>query len=355
VKVLVTGAAGFIGSAVTDALRREGHDVVGCDRYLSYAHGADVDRDGSITQVDVAVGAGLDDLLTGVDVVCHQAAMVGAGVSPEDLPEFAHNNDVGTASVLAAMSRAGCSAFVMASSMVVYGDGRYACAEHGGQEPPTRTIESLAAGRFEVGCPRCGAPMGWRKIPESARLSPRSGYAASKVAQEHYASSWARLAGGRVLSLRYHNVYGPGMPAHTPYSGVAAMFRSSLAVGDRPRVFEDGRQVRDFVHVDDVARANVLAVAQVRERPASLASAYNVCSGHPISIGDVARALTRHAGHAGEPIISGEYRPGDVRHIVASPERATSELGFTAVMTPEEGLRQFSTAPLRGSSGATRP
>lgn len=351
----MTGAAGFIGAAVTRALRDGAHDVVSCDGYLSHAHGLGVIRDREIRVVDLTDGEALGDLLDGVDVVCHQAAMVGAGVSPQDLPEFARNNVVGTASLLAAMARAGSSSLVLASSMVVYGDGRYTCEEHGEQQPPSRTIEDLDAGRFDLGCPVCDRPMRWRTIPESAALSPKSAYAASKVAQEHFASAWARMSGGRVVALRYHNVYGPGMPAHTPYSGVAAMFRSALAVGRRPRVFEDGAQMRDFIHLDDVVRANLLAVAQVPERPAYIASAYNVCSGHPISIGDVARALSGPLANAPEPLITGEYRPGDVRHIVASPELATAELGFTASIGPDEGLARFASAPLRGSGDVTMP
>ena len=346
-RVLVTGAAGFIGSPVAQALRVQGHDVISCDGYLSHAHSAAGPRDPTIAYVDLAGPADLVGLVAGVDVVCHQAAMVGAGVSPADLPEFARNNDLGTTRLLAAMSRAGCGSLVLASSMVVYGDGRYVCLEHGEQTATPRTVEDLGAGRFDVPCATCGRPLEWRTVSESARLEPRSGYAASKVAQEHYASSWARQSAGRVLALRYHNVYGPGMPADSPYSGVAAMFRSAVAAGQPPRVFEDGRQMRDFVAVDDVVRANLLAVEQVGERAPYVASAYNVCSGHPISIGEVARALADPASGAAEPVTTGEFRPGDVRHIVASPARASAELGFTAAVKPEDGLRRFSSAPLR--------
>ena len=161
------------------------------------------------------------------------------------------------------------------------------------------------AGRFENHCPVCGTPLGWALVDEHARLDPRSSYAASKVAQEHYASAWARQAGGSVVALRYHNVYGPGMPRDTPYSGVAAMFRSAVERGEPPRVFEDGGQMRDFVHVDDVARANVLALRAVIDGSPGRATAYNVCSGRPISIRDVAAAVAPAGlepdGHRGVP------------------------------------------------------
>ena len=132
-------------------------------------------------------------------------------------------------------------------------------------------------------------------MPEDARLDPRSSYAASKLAQEHYASSWVRQAGAAAVALRYHNVYGPMMPRDTPYSGVAAMFRSSLERGEAPQVYEDGGQVRDFVHVDDVARANVLALEAVVSGSTPRWSAYNVCSGRPVTILDV--ATPRRRGH----------------------------------------------------------
>jgi dTDP-L-rhamnose 4-epimerase len=233
--------------------------------------------------------------------------------------------------------------------MVVYGEGRYTCPEHGDVAPAARATTDLDAGRFDNLCPSCGRALDWGLVDEDARLDPRSAYAASRVAQEHYASAWARHAGARAIALRYHNVYGPGMPRDTPYSGVAAMFRSSLERGEPPRVFEDGRQVRDFVHVDDVARANVLAVDAVASAPLDGTSrAFNVCSGRPVTIGEVAELVARGAGPGIAPVVTGEYRPGDVRHVVASPVRAEDELGFHAAVAPEDGLPAFASAPLRG-------
>jgi len=234
---------------------------------------------------------------------------------------------------------------VLASSMVVYGEGRYVCPSHGAVSPPARSVAALESGDFDNHCPTCGVALGWELVDESARLDPRSSYAAGKVAQEHYTSAWARQGDAAAIALRYHNVYGPGMPRDTPYSGVAAIFRSSLERGEAPRVFEDGAQVRDFVHVADVARANLAAVEDVGQRETGAMTAYNVCSGSPVSILDVARIL---AGSEREPVVTGQYRAGDVRHVVASPARAAAELGFTAAVTPEEGLAEFATAPLRG-------
>lgn len=352
----MTGAAGFIGSAVTAALRAGGHDVIGLDAFIPQAHGDERPTDSELSCIDVRDGPSIELLLPGIDVVCHQAAMVGAGVTAADLPRFAAHNVLGTASLLAAMAAQRVGRLVLASSMVVYGDGRYACPDHGDQAATTRSVESLRTGRFDVGCPRCAKPMGWRAVDESAVLSPRSGYAASKVAQEHFVAAWARQTGGTAIALRYHNVYGPGMPADTPYSGVAALFRSALERGEAPRVFEDGAQMRDFVHVHDVAAANVVAVGAVTARPRGSVSAYNVCSGSPISIADVAR-LVGH-GVEGPPVeaqVTGEFRLGDVRHVVASPARAARELGFDAVVEPAAGLRRFAREPLRHRGPPTSP
>ncbi|PQM46452.1 dTDP-L-rhamnose 4-epimerase [Mycobacterium talmoniae] len=146
-----------------------------------------------------------------------------------------------------------------------------------------------------------------------------------------------------MIALRYHNVYGPAMPRDTPYSGVAAIFRSALENGQPPRVFEDGGQMRDFVHVDDVAAANLAAVTADRVGFTAL----NVCSGQPISILAVATALCEARGSGTAPVITGGYRHGDVRHLVADPARAAELLGFRAAVTPRDGLREFAFAPLR--------
>jgi len=343
VKVLLTGSAGFIGSAVERALTAAGDEVVLVDLMLPDAHGA-AEPPAGTHRLDVRDAPAWSDLLRGVDVVCHQAALVGLGVRVADLPAYASHNDLGTAALLAAMHDADVGRLVLASSMVVYGEGRYVCPDHGEQPPGLRSEERLAAGRFENPCPVCGRSLDWARVDEDAPLSPRSSYAASKVAQEHFASAWARQSGGSAVALRYHNVYGPGMPRDTPYSGVAAMFRSAVERGEAPRVFEDGRQMRDFVHVDDVARANVLALRSVLSAPPGASTAYNVCSGRPISVREVAALV---AGPGPEPVVTGDYRLGDVRHVVAAPDRAAAGLGFRAEVAPEDGLVRFATDPLR--------
>lgn len=342
-RVLLTGAAGFIGTRVAAAVAAAGHEVVAVDVMLPAAHGPGAELPADVRRVDVRDAAALAPLLEGVDVVCHQAAVVGAGVDAADAPSYGSHNDFGTAVLLAEMFAAGCQRLVLASSMVVYGQGRYECPEHGLVDPLPRTRTDLDGGAFEHRCPICGQQVRWRLVDEDAPLRPRSLYAASKTAQEHYALAWAESTGGSVVALRYHNVYGPDMPRDTPYSGVAAIFRSELEAGDVPRVFEDGGQMRDFVHVDDVAAANVIAVDA---NPVGF-SAFNVCSGRPISILEMATELCETRGDV-LPLVTGQYRSGDVRHIVADPARAAEVLGFRAAVDPRDGLREFAYAPLRG-------
>ena len=356
VRVLVTGAAGFVGSHVMDLLIERGHQAVALDALLPAAHGDGLPVWSGPHRVvvgDARDEALLARLLDGVDAVCHQAAMVGHGVDPSDAPEYVSHNDYATAVLLSAMAAAGVPRLVLASSMVVYGEGRYLCADHGATPPAARRAADVAAGRFDPACPRCGATLIPGLVPEDAPLSPRSTYAATKVAQEHLAAAWARQTGGGVWALRYHNVYGPRMPRDTPYAGVASIFRSALARGEPPVVLEDGRQRRDFVHVTDVARANLLALTG--PQPAGGFAAVNVCSGEPHTVGELAQVLA--AAMAGPaPAITGGVRPADVRHVVASPRLAAELLGFRARVGFAEGVAAFATDPLREPAGlAHRP
>jgi dTDP-L-rhamnose 4-epimerase len=378
-RVLVTGAAGFIGSHIAETMQAAGHEVRGLDSLTPAVHKGRPDHvPGDLVIGDVRDPAAVDEALAGMDAVCHQAALVGLGVDLADLPAYADVNVTGTAVLLEAMGRHGITRLVFASSMVAYGEGAYDCAAHGRVRPSPRDPGDLAAGRFEPRCPHCAQPLTTTTVGEDAPLDPRNAYAASKVAQEHLATSWARLTGGAAVGLRYHNVYGPRMPRDTPYSGVAAIFRSRLENGLPPRVFEDGGQRRDFVHVRDVARANLLALEAVDRtvgngfgtgigngfgigigtgigngpNPGAEGAevgalrCYNVASGEPHTVGEMASALADSFGGI-EPVVTGEYRLGDVRHIVASPATAARDLGFRAETRFAEGIAEFAQAPLR--------
>jgi dTDP-L-rhamnose 4-epimerase len=348
-RVLVTGGAGFIGSHVVDLLVEAGHEVVSLDRLHPRAHAGRPDylRD-DVEHVDADLadpGAArvLDRALDGVDAVCHQAAMVGLGRELSDVVEFVRDNDLGSAVLLAAVARhRRVGRLVLASSMVVYGEGAYRCPVHGPVRPGPRPAARLHAGRFEPPCPRCGADLEPVAVTEDAPPDPRSVYAATKLHQEHLAAACALAGGPPVTALRYHNVYGPRMPRDTPYAGVAAIFRSALAAGRPPEVFEDGGQRRDFVHVADVARANLLALTA----PEPVQGVLNVASGHPHSVGEMAAALAAAMGGPA-PVVAGGWRPGDVRHVFASPALAADCLGFRATIDFTRGMAEFARAELR--------
>jgi dTDP-L-rhamnose 4-epimerase len=348
--ILVTGGAGFVGSHVVDALLEQGREVRVLDTLLASAHRERPDYldpraewiEGDLREAGVAARA-----VAGVSAVSHQAAMVGLGTDIGDIADYVGHNDLGTAMLLRALAVSGFGGrLVLASSMVVYGEGRYACGEHGVVRAPPRRPGDLDAGRFEPPCPACGAPLEPQAVPEDAPLDPRSVYAATKVAQEHLCASFARETGVPFTALRYHNVYGPRMPRDTPYAGVASIFRSALAAGRAPRVFEDGAQRRDFVHVRDVARANLLALTSSEPVRGPL----NIASGTPRTVLELAQSLARacHAPPEAAPRVTGEWRAGDVRHIVASPLRAAERLGFRAEEDFDAGMAEFATAALRG-------
>jgi dTDP-L-rhamnose 4-epimerase len=228
--------------------------------------------------------------------------------------------------------------------MVVYGEGAYACREHGGVRAAPRDAAALAAGHFEPTCPVCSASLSPVAVSEDAPIDPRNVYAATKVHQEHLCFAFARETGATATALRYHNVYGPRMPRDTPYAGVASLFASALAAGSPPLVFEDGAQRRDFVHVRDVARANVLALTA--DEP--VAGTFNVASGDPRTVGEMAGALADAAGpQAPRPRVTGAFRVGDVRHVFACPNRAAAVLGFSAREDFRAGMIEFARAPLR--------
>lgn len=349
-KILVTGGAGFIGSHVVDELIGLGNTVAVVDDLDPAAHQgmpAGLNPSAEYRWCDVRNVDGWADLLDGVDAVCHQAAKVGLGVDFADVADYTGRNDLATAVLLRALhDRAFAGRLVLASSMVVYGEGRYRCGEHGIVRPGPRAEESLAAGRYEPPCPVCGGDLAGESVPEDHWLDPRNVYATTKLAQEGLANAYAREhPGTTVTSLRYHNVYGPRMPRDTPYAGVASLFRSAYEAGRAPKVFEDGGQRRDFVHVADVAHANVLALTNEAPAPGP----FNVCTGNPRTVLQMAEAL-RPAG-APAPEVVGGYRLGDIRHVFASAERAASILGFRARIGFEAGMAEFSTAPLRATVG----
>lgn len=484
-RVLLTGAAGYIGSHVHQALRAAGHEVVAIDALLDSAHDLNTTLPHDVSLVDIRNPEALDALLPGIDVVCHLAAAVplpdlpepparpirratphthsgipgpesrgvgpatgsnpvarggrstdgpangpSAAGSPEDgdggrPPEagtpdgardhgprdiahgtgledrpagrgsagesagrgpaaragcgrrdagprgvapdgadaashdgeavgsgamagevgmrraalYASHNDSGTAMLLAAMEKAGVGRLVLGSSVAVYGEGRYRGVRSGPFFPGLRRRGDLDRGLFDHRAPRTGELLTWEPVGEDTPLRPRSAYAASKVAQEHYALAWATGTGAAVTVLRYHHVYGDpaaGIRSRSAASGLVARFRAESAAGRAPRLFEDGGQMRDFVHVRDVASATLAAV----ERALPGFVPLNIASGRPLTLWEVASIMSKALG-APDPVVTGQYRITDIRHLVANPERARGALDFTPRIAPARGLADY--------------
>ena len=337
-RVLLTGGAGFIGRHVLNELLTRSHEVRVLDSLRPDVHkdSKTATLDAELVIADVRDAGAIDRALDGVEAVLHLAAKVGLGVDVGDLPDYASSNDAGTAELLAGMARKGIKRLTLASSMVVYGEGFGRCAEHGAVVPAPRIESELKKANFEPPCPVCGRSLETMLVTEDTPFDPRNAYASSKVAQEFYASNWARVTGGSVAALRYHNVYGSGMPRDTPYAGVAAIFTSALRRGEAPRVFEDGRQRRDFVNVRDVAAATVTAC----EKHTSGVRAFNVGSGTPRTVGDMALALAQ-ALNGPIPVVTGQYRLGDVRHITADSSRLRSELEWAPKVAFNDGMNEL--------------
>jgi dTDP-L-rhamnose 4-epimerase len=350
-RVLVTGGAGFIGRGVVSALLAAGHEVRVLDALLPEAHpsgGPPALPDGvEFVHGDLRDAALVEAVLRGVDAVSHQAAVVGRGREILDARHHVGCNDLGTATLLAEMASADVGRLVLAGSVVVYGSSRYECPDHGRVRPAGRTVADLTAGRFQPVCPDCGT--GLTDIPvdeDDVADPPRNVYAVTKLAQELLVGAWSTQTGGSAISLRYHNVYGPHMPFASPYSGVTATFRSAVLAGVAPEVYEDGAPRRDFIHVNDIVAANVAAMNHAIDGM----RVFNVASGQPLSILEIATILAE-AGGGPPPVVTGRFRAGDVRDIVASPARIIREMGWRPSIDVAVGLKEFARAPMRGWPG----
>lgn len=342
---LVTGGAGFIGSHLVDALVNRGDRVRVLDNLDPQVHGEDprpmliadhVDT-GRVEFVrgDVSDRHTVDAALDGVDTVFHQAAAVGVGQSMYRIADYVRANTLGGAVLLEAIvgRRDRIRRVVVASSMSIYGEGRYHCSVHGDVAPPLRTKDQLAGGDYEMHCPVCSLPVEARPTPESKPLQPTSVYAVTKRDHEELFLSVGAAYDLPTVALRYFNVYGPRQSLDNPYTGVAAIFTSRLLNDRPPLIFEDGRQSRDFVHVSDIVAANLRALSS----DAAVGGAYNIGTGRSLSLQEMVGALQSRLGGPG-PRYVGRFRQGDIRHCFADTTRARDELGFEARVRFEDGI-----------------
>jgi dTDP-L-rhamnose 4-epimerase len=344
VNVLVTGGAGFIGSHLVDALVDRGHRVRVLDGLVPQVHGenavpAYLNSAAEFIQGDVCDRQLVDKALDGIDVVFHEAAEVGVGQSMYEIERYVRANDLGTAVVLEAIlaRRPQIKKLVVASSMSIYGEGAYKCEGCGIVAPQLRPVEQLLERQWEVNCPKCGKQVSPAPTSEEKPLFPTSVYAVTKQDQEQFCLAVGRSYGIPSVALRYFNVYGTRQALSNPYTGVCAIFSARLLNHNRPLVFEDGEQTRDFVHVSDIVRANLLAL----ETNAADYQAINVGTGVATSIRAVSRLLAEGLGLDLEPEIVAKYREGDIRHCVADISKAKSLLGYESQVSLERGIPEL--------------
>jgi dTDP-L-rhamnose 4-epimerase len=341
--ILITGGAGFIGSHLADALLTQGHRVRALDTLSPQVHGTARQRPAYLArEVELIVGdvqdaAAVRRALRGVDAVFHLAAAVGVGQSMYQPAHYTAVNNLGTAVLLEALIAQPVSRLIVASSMSVYGEGLYRTADGATRAVPERRLEQLRTAQWEVRGP-AGEPLLPVPTPETKPPSLASVYALSKYDQERMCLLVGRAYGIPTVALRFFNVYGTRQALSNPYTGVLAIFAARLLNGNRPTVFEDGLQRRDFVSVYDVARACCLALA----RPEAADQVFNVGSGRSYSIREIAERLAAVMERRGvDAEITGKYRVGDIRHCFADIGRARELLGYEAGVTLDEGLAEL--------------
>ncbi|GAC1330077.1 MAG: SDR family NAD(P)-dependent oxidoreductase [Chloroflexota bacterium] len=346
-RVLITGGAGFVGSHLADVLAEAGHEVVVFDNLEPQVHGegttrpAYLDPRHRLVIGDVRDASALGAMVREADVVFHLAAMVGVGQSMYQVRRYTDVNAMGMATLLdvlvAERGARRTRKLVVASSMSIYGEGAYACPEHRSVAPKLRSADQLARGDWDVHCPICGAVLEPLPTPEDKPLYPTSIYAINKRDHEEMALAFGNAYDLPAVALRFFNIYGSRQALTNPYTGVAAIFSGRMLVGHKPAIYEDGNQRRDFVHVSDIVQACQLAM----DNPAANGEVFNVGTGEPVSVLEVAQGLARHLGWNGGVDVLQKFRAGDIRHCYADISHIREKLGYAPAFRFEQGVKEL--------------
>src|SRR5947207_6205770 len=336
---LVTGAAGLIGSHVLDLLVREGWQVRALDNLEPQTHRrgkpAWINSNAEFVQGDIRNRDAITTAADGIDVRFHQAAY--GGYMPE-IAKYVHVNSLGTAQMLEIIRAKNLpiKKIVVASSQAVYSEGAGECPKHGLVFPSVRPIEQLRRGGWEVHCPICGAITKSVPTPENAPVGGETVYGLTKVDQERLVLLWGKQVGVPTVALRYSCTYGPRQSIFNPYTGVIAIFCTRLLNNLPPVLYEDGKQTRDFSFVEDIARANLLAA----ETDVLDGLPVNVCSGKGVTVCEIAQRVSDALGIKIEPKINGEFRPGEMRHLISGTDRIRAA-GYAPQVDLAEGLGRY--------------
>jgi dTDP-L-rhamnose 4-epimerase len=343
--VLVTGGAGFIGTHLVRRLLSEHCNVTILDNFSPQIHGTndmlppDIQGRVRLIRGDVRDREIVGEALHGQDTVVHLAAETGTGQSMYEIERYADVNVNGTAVLFDVLinKKTAVRKVVVASSRAIYGEGKYACGDHGVVFPGRRRAEDLKKGQFEPKCPVCGMPCSMLATDESAKISPTSFYGITKQVQEQMALMFGESLGISAFALRYQNVYGPGQSLNNPYTGILAIFSNQARANKPIYIFEDGRESRDFVYIDDV----IEATWRCAQAQSVGVAALNVGSGERTTVLEVARHIVDYFGSASSIEVNGAFRDGDIRHNVADLSNVREFLGYEAQTSFSEGIRKF--------------
>lgn len=344
--VLVTGGLGFIGSFIVDALVKQGHRVRIYDNLEPQVHTTGeipdyVNPDAEVVQGDIRDYDALLAAMDGIEVVFHEAAMVGMGQSQYQIKKYVDVNTGGTANLLDIIvnhKRDEIQKMIVAASQSSYGEGAYQCGEHGLQRPGLRDDDQLAKGEWEPFCPVCGGDLEAIPIDEHAERNSYAIYAHTKTDQEEMVLNIGKAYNIPAVALRYFNVYGPRQSLSNPYTGVAAIFMSRIKNGNTPVIYEDGEQSRDFISVHDIVQANMLAM----QKEEANYEAFNVGSGERVTIRQVAETLEKVYGREELGVeVTGRYRSGDTRHCFPDITKIVSKLGYKPGVSFLQGMEEL--------------
>ena len=348
-RILVTGGAGFIGSNVARKLLAKGYEVTVLDNLSPQIHGENPEYtsplyrsikdcvrfiQGSVTDRNDWLRA-----LEGIDAVIHLAAETGTGQSMYEIEKYTAVNIGGTSLMLDILTNTkhSVSKVVVAASRAIYGEGRYLSEEMGYVYPLSRADEDMKRGDFECKYPGCAKPLQLVGTTEDSAVHPTSVYGITKQVQEQLVMTVCPSVGIAPVAFRYQNVYGPGQSLSNPYTGILSIFSTRIKNGNGINIFEDGRETRDFVYIEDVASATILGL----EKDSANGESFNVGTGVATDVMTVARTLIENYGIEVPLTISGNYRLGDIRHNFADISKARRLLGFEPRWSFDAGIEQF--------------
>lgn len=346
-KILITGGAGFIGSNLALELINKGYIVTVLDNLSEQVHGdgktsslyLSIKDKVSFIKGDVRNKADWKKALKGQNMVVHLAAETGTGQSMYEISRYVDVNIQGTAHLLhfLANNNHSIKKVIVASSRAVYGEGKYFCEIHGNVYPVERREVDLLEGRFDCTCPICGGEVRLQATDEGSKLHPTSVYGITKHNQEQMVLTVCKSLDIPAIAYRYQNVFGPGQSLSNPYTGILSIFSTQIKNNNQVNIFEDGKESRDFVYIDDIVHATILGI----ENDTVVNDIFNVGADKPIDVLTVAKTLINKYSSSIEPVITGNFRLGDIRHNYADLTKAKEILGFTPNYNFDTGVSKF--------------